>query len=121
MPYARITSNVAKDSVDVVTASNTIAKTLNEAWGVPTQFMMVEMNLGTPMILNFNNEPAAYVHARSIGNIDAQHNPNTIALLTKTVSELLNIPADRVYVVLEDIKVGNWGANGVTVIPPTKH
>ncbi|KAL3673018.1 hypothetical protein V7S43_002315 [Phytophthora oleae] len=121
MPYARITSNVAKDSVDIATASNAIAKTLNEAWGVPAQFMMVEMNLGTSMLLNLNNEPAAYVHGRMIGKIDAKHNPNTIALLTKTVSEQLNVPADRVYVVLEDIKLGNWGANGVTVIPPTKH
>ncbi|POM67793.1 Hypothetical protein PHPALM_16139 [Phytophthora palmivora] len=121
MPYARITSNVAKDSVDTVAVSTAVAETLNAVWGVPTQFMMVELNLGVPMFINLNDEPTAYVHARTIGNVDAEHNPKTITALTKTVSEQLNVPAERVYVVLEDIKVGNWGANGVTVIPPTKH
>ncbi|ETI38985.1 hypothetical protein F441_15203 [Phytophthora nicotianae CJ01A1] len=121
MPYARINSNVAKDSVDTAAASIAVAKTLNEAWGVPTQFMMVEMNLGVPMVLNFNDEPAAYVHARTIGNV-AEKNPKTIAMLTKTVSEQLGVAAERVYVVLEDINVGNWGAAGTIVIPPTnKH
>ncbi|OWZ22034.1 hypothetical protein PHMEG_0003325 [Phytophthora megakarya] len=111
MPYARITSNVAKDNIDTVAVGNAVAKTLNAAWGVPSHFMMVELNLGVPMIINHNDEPTAYVHARTIGNIDAEHNPNTIATLTKTVSEQLNVSPERVYVVLEDIKVGNWGAN----------
>lgn len=56
MPYARITSNIPKDSVDTVAAGNAVAKTLNEAWGIPSQFMMVELNLGVSMVLNFNDE-----------------------------------------------------------------
>ncbi|KAG6590814.1 Macrophage migration inhibitory factor [Phytophthora cinnamomi] len=120
MPYASITSNVLKSSVDKAAASAAVAKTLEESFGFPAVFMMVELNLEVPMFLQLNEEPAAYVHARCIGRIDAERNPKTIAALTKTVSEQLKVPAERIYVVLEDITVGNWGAAGTTVIPPTK-
>jgi phenylpyruvate tautomerase PptA (4-oxalocrotonate tautomerase family) len=65
-------------------------------------------------------QPAAYVHARAIGFTEEQK-PKTIAALTETVSEQLKVPAQRIYVVLEDVKVGYWGAAGTTVIPPPKH
>ncbi|KAG6623708.1 ATLS1-like light-inducible protein [Phytophthora cinnamomi] len=119
MPYARITSNVSKAGVDTVVASSAIAQTLNEQWGVPAPFMMVQLELEVPTLLQLNDEPAAYVHARTIG-LTSDQKPKTIAALTQTVSEQLKMATERVYVVLEDIKVGNWGANGVTVIPPAK-
>ncbi|KAH7485577.1 hypothetical protein PRIC1_004867 [Phytophthora ramorum] len=119
MPYASVTSNVARCSVDYSAASTAIAETLEESLGFPAQFMMVELNLAVPMILGLNDEPTAYAQVRCIGRIDAERNPKTIAALTKTISEHLKVPAERVYVVLESVKVGNWGANGTTVIPPT--
>lgn len=64
-------------------------------------------------------QPAAYVQIRSIGHIDAERNPKIISAVTNTVSEHLKVPASRIYVVLEDVKVGNWGANGTAVIPPS--
>ncbi|GMF45780.1 unnamed protein product [Phytophthora fragariaefolia] len=119
MPYASITSNIPKSSVDIAATSTAIAKTLEESFGFPAAFMMVELNLDVPMLLQLNDEPVAYVHARCIGRVDSERNPKTISALTKTVSEQLKVPAERIYVVLEDIKVGNWGAAGTTVIPPT--
>ncbi|RLN89635.1 hypothetical protein BBJ28_00016109 [Nothophytophthora sp. Chile5] len=122
MPYVSVTSNVPKSSVDIVEVSNAMANTLSDAFGFPAVYFMVQMELGVPMLLGLNDEvrssdPAAYVHARCIGRIDAERNPKTIAALTTTVSEVLKVPAERVYVVLENVPVGNWGANGTTVIP----
>lgn len=56
MPYARITSKVSKSSVDTVAASTAVAKTLNEQWGVPAAFMMVQLELEAPMLLQLNDE-----------------------------------------------------------------
>jgi hypothetical protein len=56
MPFARITSNVAKDSVDIAATSSAVAKTLNEQWGIPAQFMMVQVELGVPTFLGLNDE-----------------------------------------------------------------
>jgi 4-oxalocrotonate tautomerase family enzyme len=65
-------------------------------------------------------QPAAYVHARAIGFTEEQK-PKTIAALTETVAEQLKVPAQRIFVVLEDVKVGHWGAAGTTVIPPPQN
>ncbi|KAG6599747.1 ATLS1-like light-inducible protein [Phytophthora cinnamomi] len=119
MPSARITSNVSKIGVDTVAVSTAIAQTLSEQWGVPAPFMMVQLELEVPMLVQLNDEPAAYVHARRIG-LTSDQKPKTIAALTHTVSEQLKVPAERVYVVLEDVTVGNWGTNGITAIPPAK-
>ncbi|GMF27090.1 unnamed protein product [Phytophthora lilii] len=72
MPYARITSNIPKDSVNAVEVSSAIAKTLNEAWGVPTEFMMVQLELGVPVLLNLNDEVnSVYIPALKIDMSDA--------------------------------------------------
>ncbi|GMF45782.1 unnamed protein product [Phytophthora fragariaefolia] len=56
MPYARITSNVSKASVDTVAVSTAVAKTLNEQWGIPAAFMMVQLELEVPVLLQLNDE-----------------------------------------------------------------
>lgn len=56
MPYASITSNVLRSSVDKAAASAAIAKTLEESSGFPAAFMMVELNLEVPVLLQLNDE-----------------------------------------------------------------
>jgi phenylpyruvate tautomerase PptA (4-oxalocrotonate tautomerase family) len=52
------------------------------------------------------------VKIRSIGKIDAERNPKTIAALTTTVSTMLRVSPDRIFINLDDIQPGNWGARG---------
>ncbi|KAF4135659.1 hypothetical protein GN958_ATG15153, partial [Phytophthora infestans] len=85
-PFASITGNVAKESVDSVVASTAVVKALSAAWSIPTEFMMMKIIWGGP---------TAYVHARAV-SIIAENNPKTIAMLTKTVSEQLQVSAERV-------------------------
>lgn len=65
-------------------------------------------------------QPCAFVQIRSIGKIDTERNPKTVQALTATVTELLGVPADRVFMNLDDIAISNWGARGTTVdkLPP---
>lgn len=60
-------------------------------------------------------QPCAFVHIRSIGKIDTERNPKTAQALTATVTELLGVPADRVFMNLDDIAATNWGARATTV------
>jgi phenylpyruvate tautomerase PptA (4-oxalocrotonate tautomerase family) len=44
-----------------------------------------------------------------------ERNPKTVQSLTATVTEVLGVPADRVFMNLDDIAASNWGAQGTTV------
>jgi hypothetical protein len=56
MPYARITSNVAKDDAVVAATSAAVAATLNKQWGAPAQVIMVQVELGVPTLLGLSDE-----------------------------------------------------------------
>lgn len=49
---------------------------------------------------------------RSIGKISADQNPTTAKALTDTVASVLHVPADRVFMNLDDIAHFNWGMGG---------
>jgi phenylpyruvate tautomerase PptA (4-oxalocrotonate tautomerase family) len=57
----------------------------------------------------------AFVEVRSIGKIDQERNPKTMAALTDSVASLLSVPRDRVFINLDDISPNNWGALGNVV------
>lgn len=65
--------------------------------------------------LRLDRQPCAFVQIRSIGKIDTERNPKTAQALTAAVTELLGVPADRVFMNLDDIAATNWGAQGTTV------
>ncbi|RLN90742.1 hypothetical protein BBJ28_00010031 [Nothophytophthora sp. Chile5] len=64
------------------------------------------------LITNYAEQPCVFINVRNIGNIDSDHNPKTAKALTETVTEVLNVPADRVFLNLEDISAGNWAFAG---------
>ncbi|KAL4106829.1 hypothetical protein PRIC1_004868 [Phytophthora ramorum] len=94
MPYGCITSNISQGSVGTVDVSTAVANAPNEACLSDSA-----TGDGSARILELDDEPAAYVHAHTM-DIDAKHNSKAIEISTKTVSEQLKVPAERVYVVL---------------------
>jgi phenylpyruvate tautomerase PptA (4-oxalocrotonate tautomerase family) len=51
MPYAVVSSNVAAARVDTSSALQRISKAVSEALGKPETYVMVQLQLDTPMML----------------------------------------------------------------------
>ncbi|OWZ03720.1 ATLS1-like light-inducible protein [Phytophthora megakarya] len=112
MPFVHVTSNVAKANVDVPATLRALSKNLSAALGKPETYVMVQLDLDTPMLFQASDAPCAFVHIRSIGRISPDLNPNTAASLTATAAEALKLPADRIFLNLDDVDASNWGMAG---------
>lgn len=60
-------------------------------------------------------QPCAFIHIRSIGRIGPDLNTKTAASLTATAAEALKLPADRIFLNLDDVDGGNWAMAGNTL------
>ncbi|KAG6590823.1 Macrophage migration inhibitory factor [Phytophthora cinnamomi] len=67
------------------------------------------------MSVQESQAPMALVHLRSIGRLEDERNPKTVAALTETVAEQLRVPPARVSIYLEDISAKSWASNGKVV------
>ncbi|KAG6590826.1 ATLS1-like light-inducible protein [Phytophthora cinnamomi] len=114
MPFVHVSSNVPKASVDVPAALRALSKALSAALGKPEAYLMVQLDLDTPMLFQASDAPCAFIHIRSIGRIGPDLNPKTAAALTATAAEALKLPADRVFLNLDDVDAGNWAMAGNT-------
>ncbi|ETK73248.1 hypothetical protein F441_20227 [Phytophthora nicotianae CJ01A1] len=115
MPFVHVTSNVPKSNVDVPTALRALSKALSEALGKPEAYVMVQLDLDTPMIFQASDAPCAFIQIRSIGRIGPDLNPKTAASLTTMAAEALKIPADRIFLNLDDVDAANWAMAGNTI------
>lgn len=60
-----------------------------------------------------SDAPCAFGTLGSIGQINAEANKNTMALLTAHFKQI-GVPGDRLYIKFENIKPENCGYNGTT-------
>ncbi|KAG2775310.1 hypothetical protein PC129_g13326 [Phytophthora cactorum] len=118
MPNVQVTSNVSSVGVDKAKAMAAISKALATALDKSEQVVMVHLNLDTPMLFQASDAPCAMIQLRSIGKVDAHHNPTTASMLTETVSQELNIPKDRIYMNIDDVLRSNWAKGGVLIPEP---
>jgi hypothetical protein len=56
MPYAVVSSNVAAARVDTSSALQRISKAVSEALGKPETYVMVQLQLDTPMMFQATEE-----------------------------------------------------------------
>ncbi|KAG3117507.1 hypothetical protein PI124_g4209 [Phytophthora idaei] len=55
-------------------------------------------------------EPMVFIHMHSIGRLEDERNPKTVAALTETVAEELQVSPVRVSIYLKDISAKQWQA-----------
>ncbi|EGZ19154.1 hypothetical protein PHYSODRAFT_285243 [Phytophthora sojae] len=118
MPNVQVTSNVPSSGVDKAKAMAAISKGVATALGKSEQVVMVHLNLDTPMLFQASDAPCAMIQLKSIGKVDAQHNPTTASILTETVSQELNVPKDRIFMNIDDVQRSNWAKGGVLIPEP---
>uniref|UniRef100_K3WCS7 4-oxalocrotonate tautomerase domain-containing protein n=1 Tax=Globisporangium ultimum (strain ATCC 200006 / CBS 805.95 / DAOM BR144) TaxID=431595 RepID=K3WCS7_GLOUD len=76
---------------------------------------MAKLSLDQTTLFGGSDTASAYVQIRCIGQISKEHNTKSVQVLTTKVTELLGVPAERVFVIFEDIPAMNWGVSAVTV------
>ncbi|KAF1324832.1 Atls1-like light-inducible protein, partial [Globisporangium splendens] len=115
MPYIHLTSNLPKTGVDTASVVSALSKSMSLAYGVPEAVVMAMLTLDETVIFGGLDAPSAYLQVRTIGNVDKEHNAKNVQVLTAKVTELLGVPVDRVFIVIDDIPAVNWGVRGITV------
>ncbi|KAF1324831.1 Atls1-like light-inducible protein, partial [Globisporangium splendens] len=115
MPFIHVTSNAPKAGVDTAKALSTFSKSMSLAYGVPEAVVMAKLTLDETVLFGASDAQSAYVEVRTIGKVDREHNTINVQALTARVTEVLGVPAERVFIVIDDVPSVNWGVNAVTV------
>ena len=114
MPYLSIQTNIKvsdEQRNDLTTsASKIIATQLNK----PEAYVMTSFTPVPQMTLGGDASATAFLELKSIGVPDEKRNP-LCSELTELVTARCGIPADRIFIVLEDVQARLWGYNGGTV------
>ncbi|TYZ63779.1 hypothetical protein PybrP1_001839 [[Pythium] brassicae (nom. inval.)] len=119
MPYVVVASNVAASAVDAKAAMAALSTAVGAALSKPEAAVMVQLKLDQSMLLGGSDAPCAMIRLRSIGRVDPERNPATVAALTDVVSKTLSVPVDRIYMNLDDVDRTNWGKGGNLVLAPS--
>ncbi|KAG7383349.1 hypothetical protein PHYPSEUDO_003729 [Phytophthora pseudosyringae] len=114
MPFVHVSSNVPKASVNVPATLAALSKAASAALGKPEEYVMVKLDLDQDMVFQTQDTPNAFIHIRSIGSVGPEINLKTAQSLTEAVSEALKLPANRIYMIVDDVKGSNWALAGKT-------
>ena len=113
MPYLKIQTNQELDTDQgralLSQASSLVAREL----GKPESYVMVALELPTPMLFAGQDAPLAYLELKSIGLPDSKTKALSQALCGM-MEEATGISKERVYIEFADAPRAMWGWNGST-------
>ncbi|TMW65370.1 hypothetical protein Poli38472_008012 [Pythium oligandrum] len=121
MPYIKVATNLRRASFDADSVLKAFSKSLSDTFDRPEAAVMVQLEFGQDLILSGSTESCACAimfcsHAlSSTCKINTQRNPKTYAALSATMFEQFKIPANRVFLNLDDINENNWDFDGKPV------
>ncbi|MEJ2453362.1 MAG: phenylpyruvate tautomerase MIF-related protein [Candidatus Thiodiazotropha sp.] len=113
MPLLTITSNQKRDDALIGELIEKASETVAAMLGKPERYVMVSFNHNPQMRFAGSAEPLAYLELKSIG-LPAERTAEFSQILCDTVSQQLQIPADRIYIEFSDAQRHLWGWNGST-------
>jgi len=114
MPLIRVQLATTLDKEQQASLMKSLSSTVAGALGKPEGYMMVVLELGLPMLMGGQGEPAAFFEVRSVGTISGQQ----AARLSESVGEVLSratgVPAARIYSNYAGVPGAMWGHDGGT-------
>ena len=113
MPYLSIQTNqsIPQEKQGALLAA--VSEIISSQLGKSEDYVMAGIVQDSRMFFARDGSPTAFVELRSIG-IPEQKRNFLCSRLTELISVDCAIPANRIYVVLVDIKPQFWGHNGQT-------
>jgi phenylpyruvate tautomerase PptA (4-oxalocrotonate tautomerase family) len=110
MPYLNINTNQDIESKSVIAEiSSFMAQLLNKSERV----MMVSLSTNTSMIFAGQSAPTAFVQLKSIG-LTADQSKEIAPKMNNFLGSVLNVPADRIYIDMQNIDRKMFAFNGNT-------
>jgi len=113
MPYLLIKSNQTLPPEAAQALLRQASQTAAQLLGKPEQYVMVALELGSPMLFAGNDAPLAYLELKSIG-LPAARTTELSAGLTALVGKALQVDPGRIYIEFANASGPLWGWNGAT-------
>lgn len=110
MPLITIESNqILSDTNILKTVSQTIAQML----GKPESYVMVKYNYNESMLFAGSGASLAYIELKSLG-LPENQTADFSETVCQTISEMLQIPTERIYIEFSSPERHMWGWNKST-------
>ncbi len=113
MPYLKIQSNADIPEEAKETILQRLSTTVAESLGKSERYVMVALEPPATMLFAGEQAPCAYLELKSIG-LPEDSTADLSRTLCATVSELLAIPPERIYIEFANAPRRLWGWNGAT-------
>lgn len=108
--YTSAASEPSREPALLKELSGALAKLL----GKPESYVMTCLAPQTKMTFAGNDAPCCYAELKNIGTLSPEQTARISAALCRTLSERLDIPQDRIYLVFQDVPRHLWGFDGRT-------
>ena len=113
MPLLTLMTNTARSPDERQQAIRRLSAVVAEALGKSERYVMVSLQYNPDMLFGGDDAPLACLRLNSIG-LPQDRTADLSARLTATVTELLGVDGDRVYIEFCDAERHLWGWNGAT-------
>lgn len=113
MPLLTVTTNRELPAAERPAALKRLSEAVARALGKPEQYVMVGYRHNPDMLFAGSADPLAYLELKSIG-LPGECTAELSATLTGEVGELLQVPAERVYIEFANAERHMWGWSGRT-------
>lgn len=108
MPCLIVKTSQTINNVDKNTICLSLSKLTAELLGKPESYVMILFDDKTTMTMSGSTEPSAYIELKSI-NLAEDQTSFLSDNLCQQLSELLKIPADRIYIEFTNAQRHLWG------------
>lgn len=113
MPLAQISTNVSLGSDAKQALVTKMSGLLSKLTGKPVSYCMATLR-EVDMCLGTSTAPACFVAFSAIGGCSPEDNKRYAQEITRVITEVCDVPGDRVYINFQSVSPSNWGFNGST-------
>lgn len=113
MPYLKLRTNTSISKDQSPKLLSQLSQLLAKETGKSVRYVMVELVSDRQMIFSDSDEPLAFLECKSIG-LTTDQATSLSASISQTLTDQLDISADRIYIEFSNCSAEYWGWNGST-------
>lgn len=115
MPLIKVKTSVsAPEKTEVESMLKSLSAKLAQHTGKPESYVMTAFEPEVAMTFAGNTEPVCYVEIKSVGTMKPEQTKAMSTDFCETISQLLSVPKNRIYIEFADAKGSMWGWNSTT-------
>ena len=114
MPFIKVQSTASPDSKTVGTLLESLSAKLAQHLGKPESYVMTAFEGNVPMTFAGTPDRVCFLEIKSIGTMKPEQTQAMSQDFCQTVTRVLEIPSDRIYIEFADAERHLWGWKGTT-------